>query len=528
MPACCWQHYNINMKSLKLILVLLLVFSPLPFFAQQLSGLWMGTLSNDSNTVRKDESFEIALSEYKGKVMGYSRSTFFVNDTLYYIIKRVRGTIEGDVCEVKDDYVISHNFPKKPEKKVKVISTFRRNESDSTWYLSGDWKTTKTKKYYTISGKVALKEEKDYEVSKLFPHLEELKLDNEMPFYAEAKKKAAEKEAVAKSAPPVKNPAPAKETPVVAKTASKPAVDPPVEKNPVTNPEIVAAEKKPTDVEKTVAKTTKPVVEEKAPVAEETKTTVAAENKTQPAISDPFANTNKPEQPAVKTITTAPVPKNTETQQPVTIAKVEAQKTIEQPANSSTNNQADVVKRTVPATVVPEKVIAKPEEKKAVPVVTTPPVVVKKEETVIPATVSTPAQPVLVAAEVKKPVADHAGAATFIAERKTEAPQTINFMNDSLVIALYDNGEVDGDTVSVLLNGEIFWAKQGLKTTSVKKTIYIAPGQEEMTLVLYAENLGKYPPNTGLLMVYDGEERYQVRFSADLNKNAAITFRRKK
>lgn len=483
----------------------------------------MGTLSNDSNTVRKDESFEIALSEYKGKVMGYSRSTFFVNDTLYYIIKRVRGTIEGDVCEVKDDYVISHNFPKKPEKKVKVISTFRRNESDSTWYLSGDWKTTKTKKYYTISGKVALKEEKDYEVSKLFPHLEELKLDNEMPFYAEAKKKAAEKEAIVKSAPPVKNPAPAKETPVVAKTTSKP-----VEKNPVTKPEIVAAEKKPAAVEKTIAKTTKPVVEERTPIAEEAKTTVVTETKTQPAISDPFANTKQPEQPATKTTTTAPVPKNTETQQPNTIAKAEAQKTIDQPANSSTYNQADVTKRTVPATVVPEKTTAKPEEKKVAPVIATPPVVVKKEETVIPATVATPAQPVPVTAGIKKPVADHAGAATFIAERKTEAPQTINFMNDSLVIALYDNGEVDGDTVSVLLNGEIFWAKQGLKTTSIKKTIYIAPGQEEMTLVLYAENLGKYPPNTGLLMVYDGEERYQVRFSADLNKNAAITFRRKK
>lgn len=67
-----------------------------------------------------------------------------------------------------------------------------------------------------------MKEEKDYEVSKLFPHLEELKLDNEMPFYTEAKKKAAEKEAIAKSAPPVKNPVPAKETPVMAKTANKP------------------------------------------------------------------------------------------------------------------------------------------------------------------------------------------------------------------------------------------------------------------------------------------------------------------
>lgn len=527
MPAFCWQRYNTNMKNLKLILVLLLVFSPLSFFAQQLSGLWMGTMSNDSTTVRRDESFEIALSEYKGKVTGYSRSTFFVNDELYYIIKRVKGTIAGNVCEVKDDYVISHNFPKKPEKGVKVISTFRRNESDSTWYLTGDWKTTKAKKYYTISGKVALKEEKDYDVSKLFPHLEELKLDNEMPFYAEAKKKAAEKEAIAKSAAPVKKPATAKETPVADIVTNKP-VAPPVEKNTVPKPETVATEKKPADIEKVIVKTTKPVVEEKTPASGETKTTVAAETKTQPAISDPFASTKQPEHPVVKTTITAPAPKNTELQQPVAIAKVEAQKTIEQPTSSSTNNRADVVKSTVPATVVPEKTTAKPEEKKAVPAVSTPPVVVKKDEPVIPATVAAPAQPVLIAAEVKKPVADHAGAATFIAERKTEAPQTINFMNDSLVIALYDNGEVDGDTVSVLLNGEIFWAKQGLKTTSIKKTIYIAPGQEELTLVLYAENLGKYPPNTGLLVVYDGEERYQVRFSADLSKNAAITFRRKK
>lgn len=213
-------------------------------------------------------------------------------------------------------------------------------------------------------------------------------------------------------------------------------------------------------------------------------------------------------------------------QQPIAIAKVEAQKTIEQPANSSTNNQADLVKRTVPATVVPEKAIAKSEENKSAPVVTTPPVVVKKKSplfrllfqlrhnlySLLPGSKNRS-----LIMPVRQP----------LLQRKTEAPQTINFMNDSLVIALYDNGEVDGDTVSVLLNGEIFWAKQGLKTTSIKKTIYIAPGQEEMTLVLYAENLGKYPPNTGLLMVYDGEERYQVRFSADLNKNAAITFRRK-
>ena len=106
----------------------------------------MGALTNDSNSVRKDQSFEIILTQYKEKVYGYSRSTFIVNDTLYYIVKRVKGTITGDICEVKDDHVVSHNFPKKPEKGVKVTSTFHRNKQDSTWYLAGDWKTKKTKK----------------------------------------------------------------------------------------------------------------------------------------------------------------------------------------------------------------------------------------------------------------------------------------------------------------------------------------------------------------------------------------------
>src|SRR5687767_13974130 len=175
---------NINMKNL--ILMLLFIVAPFSFFGQSLTGLWMGNLSNDSTSVRQEQSFEIVLTQYKEKVYGYSRNTFIVNDTLYYIVKRVKGSIVGDVCEVKDDHIVSHNFPKKPEKGVKVTSVFIRNKEDSTWSLDGDWKTRKTKKYYSVSGKVDLKEEKDLTASKLFPHLEELGLEKEMPVFVEA------------------------------------------------------------------------------------------------------------------------------------------------------------------------------------------------------------------------------------------------------------------------------------------------------------------------------------------------------
>ncbi|HWR31893.1 MAG TPA: hypothetical protein VN451_00090, partial [Chitinophagaceae bacterium] len=184
-----------SIKALKLISLFL--FSPLFCFAQSLSGLWVGSLHNDSATVRKDQSFEIALTEYKDKVYGYSRSEFIVNDTLYYIVKRVKGAIAGDVCEVTDDEIVSYNFRGKIDKGVKVTSTFRRNKIDSAWYLEGTWKTNVTRKYYSITGKVGLEEEKDLYASKIFPHLEELKLANDVAFYKDFKeKKKAEDEPV--------------------------------------------------------------------------------------------------------------------------------------------------------------------------------------------------------------------------------------------------------------------------------------------------------------------------------------------
>ena len=111
----------------------------------------------------KTRSFEMALTEYNGKVYGYAYSTFIVNDTLYYIVKRVKGKIEGDICEVEDDDVIAHNFPQKPEKKVFVTYTLRRNISENVWTLDGNWKTNLTKKILCDLGKGGYKRRKGSE-----------------------------------------------------------------------------------------------------------------------------------------------------------------------------------------------------------------------------------------------------------------------------------------------------------------------------------------------------------------------------
>jgi hypothetical protein len=97
------------------------------------------------------------------------------------------------------------------------------------------------------------------------------------------------------------------------------------------------------------------------------------------------------------------------------------------------------------------------------------------------------------------------------------------------VLSLYDNGTIDGDTVSVVLNGNVIIAKKRLTTNAIRTTIQITPDMgDSLQLVMYAENLGSIPPNTGLLIIQDGEVRNEIRFAGDMQKSSAIILKRKR
>jgi hypothetical protein len=116
-----------------------------------------------------------------------------------------------------------------------------------------------------------------------------------------------------------------------------------------------------------------------------------------------------------------------------------------------------------------------------------------------------------------------------ISLRKTEVIRTVDFKSDSLTLVLYDNGIVDGDTVSVVLNGEVIIPKQGLTEQAYRKVIKIPPGSDDsLQLVIYAENLGSIPPNSGLLIIEDGANRQEIGFEGDLKKSSAVRLRRKR
>jgi hypothetical protein len=288
------------------------------------------------------QDYQLALSEYKGKITGYSYTTFVVNDTFYYGIRKIKAFIKDEQLIVEDDKMMVNNFPQSPSKGVKRNSIIPINpQEDTLSSLSGRWQTNKTKQYYAVSGPVKLKRDNDSSQSALISHLKELNIigANSQPLTPETSNKTAE---------------------VKIKTKEK--------------------------------------------------------------------------KQAIK-----PEPQN-------------------------------------------EKINA---------VVITP---------------------TLLSYE----------------QRKDRVLKTIETTSDSLILSFYDNGVVDGDMISVYVNGQNVISNARLTEVALKKTVNLKGMSDLIEIKLVAENLGSLPPNTGLLIVQDGIDKHTVDFSADLQTNATIVFRKRK
>lgn len=93
-----------------------------------------------------------------------------------------------------------------------------------------------------------------------------------------------------------------------------------------------------------------------------------------------------------------------------------------------------------------------------------------------------------------------------------------------LLVDLYDNGQVDGDTVSVYHNNELVMAAARLSQVPLRLRITINAANPHHELVMVAHNLGSIPPNTSLMVVTAGDQKYQVNISASEQKNARVVF----
>ncbi len=113
-------------------------------------------------------------------------------------------------------------------------------------------------------------------------------------------------------------------------------------------------------------------------------------------------------------------------------------------------------------------------------------------------------------------------------EREKVVAEEIMVVSDTLKIDFYDNGEIDGDSISVFYNDKLIAFNRILSTKPVHIDLVLDPSKEINELTMFADNLGSIAPNTALMVVSDSKKRYEVRLSSNLEKNASVRIRRKK
>ena len=99
-------------------------------------------------------------------------------------------------------------------------------------------------------------------------------------------------------------------------------------------------------------------------------------------------------------------------------------------------------------------------------------------------------------------------------------------VNDPVVsIKLYDNGEIDDDSISVYFDNRLLKSNQRLTTAAISLQVTLEDDGQDHELVMVAENLGRIPPNTSLMVVEAGDQRFTVRITSTEQKNAVVRFR---
>jgi len=112
--------------------------------------------------------------------------------------------------------------------------------------------------------------------------------------------------------------------------------------------------------------------------------------------------------------------------------------------------------------------------------------------------------------------------------RSNELVKTFIVNDPEVTIKLYDNGEIDGDTISVYLDKKLVLSAKGLTASPLILKLKMNEENPEHELVMVAENLGRIPPNTSLMIVESGDKRFDVRITSTEQKNAVVKFKYQK
>ena len=109
-----------------------------------------------------------------------------------------------------------------------------------------------------------------------------------------------------------------------------------------------------------------------------------------------------------------------------------------------------------------------------------------------------------------------------VKERENPLIKTIVTYSPDIKVELFDNGQIDHDTVTVYHNNEPIITKAMLTYKAITIQIHADEDETMHEFIVEANNLGEVPPNTALVRITTGGKRYEFSAVTDMKKNARI------
>jgi len=108
---------------------------------------------------------------------------------------------------------------------------------------------------------------------------------------------------------------------------------------------------------------------------------------------------------------------------------------------------------------------------------------------------------------------------------KLSRPIVIEVSENVVRLEIKDYLKEDGDIISVYHNRRPFIRNQLIVNKPSNHTLRLNRYQELHEIILYAENLGRIPPNTSNLKIYDGIKEHQVLIQSSKEVSAVVYLR---
>ncbi|MEP7254973.1 MAG: DPP IV N-terminal domain-containing protein [Ferruginibacter sp.] len=111
-----------------------------------------------------------------------------------------------------------------------------------------------------------------------------------------------------------------------------------------------------------------------------------------------------------------------------------------------------------------------------------------------------------------------------VTARKNTVIKRIPVSVRNITLNIFDNGTIDGDSISVYYNNKLLVANRGLTDKAITVDLMLDEKATQHEIVLFAHNLGSIAPNTALIVVTAGTQRFELHSSASLTENAVLVF----